>query len=622
MRLLMGISKNRHGTYYAIKKVPVRLQEAVAGVLGKDKPRQVWLKRTLGTKDSNEANRRAKAVLIEFDRIIERAEERLAARPLRATLTDAEIKLIADYHYASTLHDDDERTREGTGRDAMMRSIAAQLDAAGVPYRMLIPPSEHTPQYGMSQSEVLRREADLEFLLPIMRAALTTGDISKVSEPLDYLLNDVFGINLDRQSEAYRRLGMALLRKDVAALEVIKRRAEGQPIEGPPLPPVDARTTPSGEILRAALEGWKRQRERPAATITEYERAISLFVELHGDLPVVQVKRSHARLFREALQEVPRTRSGKLLKASLPELAQWGREHPGAQKISASTVNKLLGGVQAVAVWARDNGMVPDDVQWADPFAKMRLGEGEARRGGAPFELADLQVIFSSPVFTQGERPKGGQGEAAFWFPLLALFTGARLGELAGLRASDVARDDTIGAVSIYITADARAGKRLKTRQSARVVPVHAQLNKIGFLKFVAAQGKARGSGAWLFPEVAPRTPGAKAFSKWFGRYIGTHGVTDATKVFHSFRHTFIDALRAAGVSKEINSALVGHSNGGVHEQYGAKEIARRYGKRLSDAVALVRYAGLDLSHLTNHRAPKGRKRTVKAAAANKKERK
>ena len=126
------------------------------------------------------------------------------------------------------------------------------------------------------------------------------------------------------------------------------------------------------------------------------------------------------------------TRAGKLLKAPLPEIAQWGHEHPGAQKISASTVNKLLGGVQAVAVWARDNGVVPDDVSWADPFSKMRLGEGDAVRGGAPFELADLRVIFSTPVFTQGERPKGGKGEAAYWLPLLALFTGARLGELAG----------------------------------------------------------------------------------------------------------------------------------------------------------------------------------------------
>ena len=37
MRLLMGVSKNRHGTYYAIKKVPAHLQEAVARVLDKDK---------------------------------------------------------------------------------------------------------------------------------------------------------------------------------------------------------------------------------------------------------------------------------------------------------------------------------------------------------------------------------------------------------------------------------------------------------------------------------------------------------------------------------------------------------------------------------------------------------
>jgi integrase len=575
----------------------------------------VWLQRTLGTKDVKEANRRAKAILIEFDRTLERAEGLLADRPIRDTMSDAEIKLIADYHYADALRADEEQTREGTGRDEAMRSIARQLDTAGVRYSTPIPPSENAPPFGLSESDVLRRLADLEFEMPIMKAALATGDISKVSEHLDYLL-DLFGINLNAKSEAYRRVGMAVLRKRVEALEALARRIEGQPIETPLLPLVGTTPTVTGETLKAAFEGWKRQRERPAATITEYERAISLFLELHGDMPVVQIKRSHARQFRETLQDVPRTRAGKLLKAPLPELAQWGREHPDAQKISASTVNKLLGGAQAVAVWARDNGVVPDDVQWADPFSKMRLGEGQAIRGGAPFELADLRVIFSTPVFTQGERPQGGQGEAAFWFPLLALFTGARLGELAGLRASEVTRDEAIGAVCLYITADAKAGKRLKTKKSARVVPVHPHLIKFGFLKFVALQAKARGSGAWLFPQVEPGTKGAKAFSKWFGRYIGSHGVTDAAKVFHSFRHNFIDALRAAGVDGEINTALVGHSDGSVHAKYGAKEIVTRFGKRLTKAVARVRYAGLDLSQLTNRRAPKGCRRVVKPTAA------
>jgi|HubBroStandDraft_6_1064221.scaffolds.fasta_scaffold1612368_1 hypothetical protein len=32
MRLLTGISKDRHGTYYALKKVPARLEYAVAEV--------------------------------------------------------------------------------------------------------------------------------------------------------------------------------------------------------------------------------------------------------------------------------------------------------------------------------------------------------------------------------------------------------------------------------------------------------------------------------------------------------------------------------------------------------------------------------------------------------------
>ena len=80
MRWGMGLSKNRHGTYYAVKKVPAHLQEAVADVLDNGKPRQVWLKRSLGTKDRSEANRRVKVVQIEFDRTLERATGLLVER--------------------------------------------------------------------------------------------------------------------------------------------------------------------------------------------------------------------------------------------------------------------------------------------------------------------------------------------------------------------------------------------------------------------------------------------------------------------------------------------------------------------------------------------------------------
>jgi integrase len=136
------------------------------------------------------------------------------------------------------------------------------------------------------------------------------------------------------------------------------------------------------------------------------------------------------------------------------------------------------------------------------------------------------------------------------------------------------------------------------------VVPLHPQLSNLGFLEFTASQAKARGPSAWLFSAVAPGTTGAQAWSKWFGRYIRSHGVPDTAKVFHSFRHNFIDALRAANVNEEINAALVGHSLGSVHANYGAKEIARRFGKRLAEAVTAVTYDGLDLSHLTIRTSP------------------
>lgn len=601
----MGLIKNQHGTYYAQKKVPPHLEEAVARVLGNRKAKQVWLKRSLATKDHAEAKRRVKAVQIGFDRILESAQELLAARPLRDTISDPEIKLIAERHYAEMLHLDDEETREGTGRDKFMRSIAKQLDAAGVQYAMPIPPSEHAPAYGLSDSEVHKRVADLEFEMPIMQTALARGDISKINEHLEELL-DLFGLNLDRQSEAYRRVGVAVLRRHVAALEAIKRRTEGQPVDTPPLRAIGSTSPAAGAALSAAFEGWKREGNRSPRTLQDFEYAIKLFGQLYGDMPVAQIRKSHAREFREALRDMPvrRFRTGKLRTAALPELARWGREHPEALKIAPSTINKLLGGVQAVGRWARKADLVPDT--WADPFADIRIEEDDSER--APFDTKELQAIFNAPVFTEDERPEGGKGETAFWLPLLALFTGARLGELAGLRASDVLQDASVGTVCIYITADAKAGKRLKTKQSARAIPIHAQLIELGFLKFVTAEAKARGERAWLFPQVAPGTTGARAFSKWFGRYVGAQGVTDTAKVFHSFRHNFTDALRVADVAEGVSRALVGHTQGGVHGRYGAKDMAARYRHRLAEAIANVAYTGLDLSSLSYHRTPTGQR--------------
>jgi integrase len=601
MRALMGLIKDRHGTYYARHKVPEPLQAVVARILDNGKAKQVWLKKSLGTKVVAQANVRAKPVQMEFDRIIAQAEGQLKERPLRTSLSDIEIKRIADFFYAHELAGDDELRMDGRGDDPMYTSIHQQLTEAGIEFDARYDPKSLTiePGRGLSPRMMEKIQEDTEYVLTATQAALARGDIKHIRYEVDELLK-VFQINLDPSSKDYFKLARAIQVAFVKQLKAIIARHRGEPVETPPLVEPDQGGTPAAGTLKDALAGWQKERTPSPGVLAEYERATRLFSELHGELPIAQIKRSHARSFREALQDMPRHRSGALLHMPLPELAEWGRKHPEVQKIAAPTLNKLLGGVQTIALWARDKGMVPEDLPWSDPFSRMRLKEDPSDRDA--FTVTELNLLFAASVFTKGERPTPGRGEAAFWLPLLSLYSGARRSELAGLRANDVQELEHVSC--LMFIEDKKIGRRLKTATAVRTVPIHPQLVTLGWLQHVAAVRRRDGATAWLFPEISPQVRGAlKAWTKWFSRYLRSVGVTDDSKVFHSFRHTFKDGLRAAGVPEDLNDALAGQKNSSVGRSYGAKQksgakdIVRRFGMpRLKDAVYAVKYEGLKLS--------------------------
>lgn len=605
MRVLMGVIKNRHGTYYAQKLVPKRLRLAAAEVLGRPVPRedqQFFLKRSLGTKDRETANRRAKAVLIEFDKTLEQAEARLKPLPLRETLNPTEVKRVGDWVYAKLLSDD-EAWRIGGRKYLAHREV--QLRQEGVELRPLFDTGT-LPEFGVSEDQLEIERDNVGYELGVMQNALARGDISAIQDDLDIALDDL-GIRLDPKSDAYRKAGSEVLRRYVEALFDLKKRNSGRPVPTPEFssPHASHAGVPT-EGLRAAYVGWQKERQPAPGTEAEFKRAIDLFIELHGDLPLTQIRKRHAVEFRQALQDMPRHRSGLLHKASLPELVAWGKAHPKAKKIAVPTINKLIGGVQTVGLWAASNGMIPDEVTWADPFASTRLEKHTSKRG--PFLPSELKAIFDSPVFRAGERPAAGKGEAAFWLPLLALFTGARRGELTSLTTNSVARYEGKGAYLLSIVEDLDKGVRLKTVASTRVIPLHPELIRIGFVRYVE-HIRSTNETAWLFPDVAPSGDGAKAWSKWFTRYLRSLGINDPNKVFHSFRHNFKDALRKASPDEELRDALAGHSNeGSVSRGYGAKTAVQRFGvKALVATISKVKYAGLDLSHVKIE-LPKSRK--------------
>jgi len=254
----MGLRKNSHGVWIVRHKVPKHLEGPVARVLDNGKERQAYLQKTTGTKDKTEAKRIAVDVLAGFEDTLRQAEALLTERPLCTSLAQSDIDRIAEFHYASVLVGDEQFTTEGAKADEDgVRSIAAQLDKAGIEYDLPAPFDAQRPQHGLADRQVIKRDANLEWWLKNAKAALGRGDISIVGEAIEEGL-DRSHINLDPDSPSYRQLGMAVLRADVRAHEALERRYRGDP--GSARKSTAQRTRGMGSPLRLTecVHRWSR----------------------------------------------------------------------------------------------------------------------------------------------------------------------------------------------------------------------------------------------------------------------------------------------------------------------------------------------------------------------------
>jgi integrase len=138
----------------------------------------------------------------------------------------------------------------------------------------------------------------------------------------------------------------------------------------------------------------------------------------------------------------------------------------------------------------------------------------------------------------------------------LGLLTGARLGELAQVYLTDFVDFDGIHCIDI---SDEQPDQKVKNKNAKRLVPIHDKLIELGLLRYVEIlrqKGETR-----LFPEINEGRDGyAQIPSKWFQRHKKKCGIMGKhTKVFHSFRHTFISALLDKGVAEHLVARVVGH---------------------------------------------------------------
>ena len=577
------------GVYYFRRAVPDDLRATIG---------KTMVKKSLGTKDVTAAKRKVPSLASRTNAQFEAERKRLGA-PVREELTQAEVNfLVADYLHAR-LEEDEAQRIEGSKEDddhykTINKQIIEQIGSAGRWSN-----DEATAQFGLSDRAYQKKSETLEIVLPGLREKLARGDTSHMAFDVDVFL-EIHGIKLDTRSASYRKFCYEFLRTAVRATEAVLKRHNGELVDTPAAPPAlpaqrASHASANDLDLMSLLDRWIEERKPPRKTELDFSTAIRRFVELHGNLPVNEITKPHVRAYKDALSRLPRSCSGPMRRMNLRQLLEHLDDHPAAlgTTLMAGTINKALGAFEAVLHWGERQGHFDGHPNWSNPAANMKMHDpAEEEDSRLPYDSDDLKLIFSSPVFSEAERPRGGGGEAAKWLPLIALFSGARVEEIGQALVADMKEENGILYLDIN-TLDRRAGKRVKNKSSRRKLPLHPELLRCGLRRYI--EERRRAGDERLFPDLHPSVTGQMTgnWSKWWGRYTDGLGITDPRRVFHSFRHAFKSACRAARIEEELHDAVTGHSSASVGRTYGSVPL-----DVLAEAIGKVSYKGLDLSHL------------------------
>ncbi len=348
-------------------------------------------------------------------------------------------------------------------------------------------------------------------------------------------------------------------------------------------------------------EGRKR-----ADSLKQDRKIIELLSEFVGpQRSLASVQKRELREWRNAVAALPPAfKKRKAYEGLTMREAATAAANADGPGISLNTVNKYLSAVSALFIWARREGYVEEN-----PCEGLFYDNEKGKNARPPFSVDQLNGIFQSPLFTgflkDGKEFKSGTCRAddwRYWIPLICLFTGARIGEVAQLNVGDIAREDSLW--FFHIKSEQRLGQATKNNQS-RIAPMHSMLRKIGFLDFVERRRRCSPTdpSAPLFPELERNSRGQLALPSRFWRtYLERIGVKSGGDGFgsHSFRHGLADQLRKAGCFDNEIAVAIGHKQTTVTSGYGQT----RQGSilKLDTMIEGAIFEGVDFSNLIKNR--------------------
>lgn len=426
--------------------------------------------------------------------------------------------------------------------------------------------------------EVEDEDETLSALEHDLRVSLATGNIKPVEAIARQILEES-GLTLDDSYKYYKTLCYELLLGSVTCLKTLQERNSGKPEGYQQYLASTVVNVPDGErsavdnspLLSELVDDWVKDKMEVEENWTEGTKQGNVpmvmdFIEMIGDKPVESLTAEDMRDARERFMKIPKNRkqTKEYAEKSLRELSEM--DIPKENRMTPCTLKNRATKVGAFLKWIKLRGYtIPDDLETVMKFKQKKRKLSEAR---AVFTREDLARIFNPNTYLEEVRGR----QERLWVPLIGLCTGMRLEEICQLYLEDVREVKGI----LCFDVNGKKDKSVKTLAGHRLVPVSPVLKDLGIVEYIEML-KEKGEER-LFPKLVKMKASDKyssVISRWFNRYLDKIGIKDdkeeGSKVFHSFRHTFVNDCKQERRDTLMIKELVGHAGGGdiTNDHYG-----------------------------------------------------
>jgi integrase len=218
-----------------------------------------------------------------------------------------------------------------------------------------------------------------------------------------------------------------------------------------------------------------------AKAAADVKRVVVLASELIGpDKPIAAVNIEDMKLVRDALSLLPPNYMKMTANKGVTAKEAMAANKSGVS-LAIKTQDKYFTMFRQLMLWSVAEGYIDKMPGVGVKVAGLKkIVPGEQRD---PYSPDQLIKIIKSPLYTGHKsadcRYKLGTlviRDGYFWVPLIALYSGMRLGEIIQLQRADVKAESGVW----YFDVNKGDGKTLKTASSKRKVPIHRALIELG----------------------------------------------------------------------------------------------------------------------------------------------